>query len=131
MEEAHRLRPADDKTLFRLAGLEYDLQEYATARMHAQAAINIAPSEWLYHYLFGLVNRSLGKVPEAHGSFETALRLNPSAAPVHNALGELALQENDPQRAIVSFEKAIELDPQPAAYRTNLDTARAAQAGKR
>ena len=131
MEEAHRLRPADDKTLFRLAGLEYDLQEYATARMYAQAAINIAPSERLYHYLFGLVNRSLGKLPEAHGSFETALRLNPSAAPVHNALGELALQENDPQRAIVSFEKAIELDPQPAAYRTNLDTARAAQAGKR
>lgn len=131
MQEAHRLSPTDDKTLFRLAGIEYDLRKYDAARADALQAVKIAPSEWLYHFLLGLANQSLGNRQEAQSSLQTALRLNPSAAPVHNALGELALQENDPQRAIISFERAVELDSQQPAYRTNLDTARAAQAGKR
>lgn len=130
MEEAHRLRPTDDKTLFRLAGIEYDLRKYESARTHVQDAVDIAPSEWMYHFLLGLVNRSLGKLSEAHGSFDTALRLNPSAAPVHNAQGELALQENDRQRAVASFEKAVDLDPKQPAYRANLEAARGAQSGR-
>jgi tetratricopeptide (TPR) repeat protein len=128
MEEAHRLLPVDDKTLFRMAGLEYDLHKYDAARIHIEAALRIAPSEWLYQFLFGLVNRSHGKLPEAQASLETALRLNPAAAPVHNAVGELALEQNHPQQAVASFEKATQLDPQQAAYRANLERARAALA---
>lgn len=92
MEEAHRLRPADDQTLFRLAGLEYDLHKYEAARTHIEAAVHIAPSQWLYHYLLGLVNSSLGNRQAARESLTTALRLNPSSEPVNAALRELAAQ---------------------------------------
>ena len=127
MEEAHRLQPADDKVLFRLAGVEYDLQQYTAARQHAANAIAIAPSEWLYHFLLGLIDKSLGDLQQAEGSLETALRLNPTAAPVHNALGELALARNDAHRAVASFQRASELDSQQPAYRSNLEAARAAE----
>src|SRR5262249_8655864 len=55
LEEARVLRPADDKILSRLAGLHFDLKQLDLARNYAQEAIVLAPSEWLYHYLLGLV----------------------------------------------------------------------------
>jgi tetratricopeptide (TPR) repeat protein len=131
MQEAHRLLPSDDKTLFRLAGIEYDLKQYETARNHILAAVDIAPSEWMYHFLLGLIDRELDKLQEAHQSLETAARLNPSAAPVQNALGQLALQQNNPRQAILCFEKAVELNPGQAEYRANLQTARSAESVKR
>jgi tetratricopeptide (TPR) repeat protein len=127
MDEARRLQPSDDKVLFRLAGVEYDLQQYAAARQHAANAIGIAPSEWLYHFLLGLIDKSLGNFQEAESSLGTALRLNPTAAPVHNALGELALAQNDTRRAVASFKRASELDSQQPAYQANLAAARAAE----
>jgi tetratricopeptide (TPR) repeat protein len=126
MEEARKMRPSDDKILFRLAGLEYDLQKNDLARDYAQEAISIAPSEWVYHFLLGLIEKKSGRLQQAESSLKTALQLNAVAAPVYNAVGELALQENDPRRAVVNFRRAQELDPQEALYKSNLASARAA-----
>lgn len=89
MEEARELSPADDRILFRLASLHFDLQQYDLARNYAQEAISLAPSVWLYHYLLGLIEKSSGRLPQARKSLETAGRLNPSAAEVQQALEEL------------------------------------------
>lgn len=124
MEEARELRPSDDRILFRLASVHYDLQRYDLARNYAQEAISLAPSEWLYHFLLGLVEKESRRWQEARSSLEIAVRLNPSAAEVHNALGEVALQQDDSQRAIASFKRAAELDPKQPAYRSNLEAAR-------
>jgi tetratricopeptide (TPR) repeat protein len=126
MEQARRLRPSDDGVLFRLAGLDYDLHQYDAARDYAEAAIGVAPSEWLYHFLLGLIEKKSERLREARTSLETAERLNSSAAPVQNALGELAMEENNPSGAIAKFEWAATLDPQEPTYRTNLESARAA-----
>jgi tetratricopeptide (TPR) repeat protein len=124
LEEARALRPSDDRTLFRLAGVNFDLQRHDAARSYAQEAISLAPSEWLYHYLLGLVEKSSRRWAQARASLDTAVRLNPAAAEAHNALGEVALREDDPRRAVASFERAVELDPSQAAYRLNLEAAR-------
>jgi protein O-GlcNAc transferase len=84
----------------------------------------LAPSEWLYHYLLGLTEERSKHWKEARNSLETALQLKPSAAEVHNALGQVALAEGDATRAVKSFQRAVELDPKQQAYRTNLETAR-------
>jgi tetratricopeptide (TPR) repeat protein len=126
MEEARELRPSDDRILFRLASVQYDLQRYDPARSYAQEAISLAPSEWLYHYLLGLIEKSSLRWQQAQSSLEVAARLNPSAADVHNALGEVALRQDDLQRAMASFQRAAELDPQQPAYRLNLEAARRA-----
>jgi tetratricopeptide (TPR) repeat protein len=126
MEEARELRPSDDRILFRLASVYFDLQRYELARNYAQEAISLAPSEWLYHYLLGLVEKSSERWQPAQSSLEIAVRLNSSAAEAHNALGEVALRQNDPLRALASFQRAVELDPQQPAYRSNLEAARRA-----
>ena len=55
LEQAREALPGDVTLLFRLAGLNFDLQRYNAAREYAQAAISISPATWLYHYLLGLV----------------------------------------------------------------------------
>jgi tetratricopeptide (TPR) repeat protein len=124
LEEARELRPSDDRLLFRLAGLYYDMQSYDPAQNYVQEAIALAPSEWLYHYLSGLIAKVKGKLPQARSSLETAARLNSAAPEVQNALGEVALLEGDRQRAIAGFERAVELNPKEPAYRLNLEAAR-------
>ena len=125
MEEARQLRPSDDKLLFRLASLQYDLQRYDLARSFAQEALALAPSEWLYHYLAGLIAKAAGQWPEARASLETAARLNASAAEVQNALGEVSQHDGDRERAIAAFERAVSLNPGERAYRLNLEAAHA------
>jgi Flp pilus assembly protein TadD len=90
----------------------------------------LAASEWLYHYLLGLSSRRSGRLEEARQSLEIAVRLNPSGADVHNALGEVALREGDAHRAIASFQRAAELDPHQTEYRLNLEAARNAAVQK-
>ena len=121
LEEARALRPADNKLLFRLASVNYDLKRYELAGTYAQEAIALAPSEWLTHYLAGLIAKASGKWPQARSSFETSARLNPSAAEVQNAIGEVALHEGDHPRAIAYFRRATELNPAEPAYRLNLE----------
>ena len=123
LEEARVIRPSDDKILFRLAGLNFDLKKYENARNYAQEAISLAPSEWLYHYLLGLVETSAGSRRNARASFETARKLNTAAAEVHDALGELYLEENDLTQAIVCFRRAVELRPEEPLYRQHLTSA--------
>ena len=62
--------------------------------------------------------------PQARVHLETAERLNPAAAEVQNALGEVAQHEGDSRRAVAAFQRAVELKPDEPAYRLNLEAAR-------
>jgi len=128
MQQARDLRPQDDGILFRLASLEYDLTHYDKAREAMEEALALAPSEWVYHLLAGLIEGRSGHLDAARRSLAVAIRLNPSAADAHNALGEVAMRQGDTVSAEASFKKATELDPNQAAYRTNLENARKAAA---
>lgn len=123
LEQAREARPGDATLLFRLAGLNFDLQRLGVAREYAQAAISISPTTWLYHYLLGLVEKSANRLPDARASLEVAARLNASEAPVFNALGEVVLAQGNRQAAIAHFRKACELAPAESAFRQNLDAA--------
>jgi tetratricopeptide (TPR) repeat protein len=123
LEEARELNTSE-ALLFRLAGVNYDLGRDDDARNYAEEAISLSPSEWLYHYLLGLIETRSKRWQQARASLQLAAQLNPSAAEVQNALGQEALAEGDAKRAIASFERAVELDPKEQAYRTNLESVR-------
>jgi superkiller protein 3 len=124
LELAREARPGDATLLFRLAGLNFDLHRYDAAREYAQAAISISPATWLYHYLLGLVERSAKHLTDARASLEVAAKLQPTEAPVFNALGEVLLEQGERQPAIAAFEQAVKLAPDEPAFRQNLDSAR-------
>ena len=124
MEEARELRPEDEVVLFRLASVHYDLKHYGPARDYAQQAIKHAPTQWLYHYLLGRIESADGRWKEARASLEAAVRVNPSAAEAHNALGEIALRESDRPRASPVSRERSSSNPKEASYRANLESAR-------
>jgi tetratricopeptide (TPR) repeat protein len=130
LEKAYALDQHNPQVLFRLAGLYYDIQQHQTARRYAREAIALTPSEWRYHYLLGLVEKASGKLDAARDSFETTIRLNPSAADPFNQLGNLAMGRNDFTHAIQYFENATRLDPRELAYQLNLDAAQRRLAAK-
>jgi tetratricopeptide (TPR) repeat protein len=125
LEEARPARPGDALLLFRLASLHFDLRQFAMARDYAQEAISLAPSAWVYHFLLGLIEKESCRPVEARSGLEAALKLNPQAAEIHNALGELALLEGNFGMAIAGFRRAVELAPDRQEYRANLEAARA------
>ena len=127
LELAREARPADATLLFRLAGLHFDMQHYDVAREYAQAAIGISPATWLYHYLLGLVERSAHHLPDARTSLEVAAKLQPTEAPVFDALGEVLLEQGERQAAIAAFEKAVKLAPDNPSFRRNLESVRPKQ----
>lgn len=123
LERASSLDRRNPQVLFRLAGLYYDTQQHEIAGRYAREAIALAPSEWLYHYLLGLVEKSSGRLEAAGDSFQIAVRLNPSAAEAFNQLGNMAMGRRDFSEAIRYFEKATALDSREPAYRLNLEAA--------
>lgn len=124
LELAREVKQGDATLLFRLAGLNFDLQRYDAAREYVQAAISISPATWLYHYLLGLVERSANRLTDARASLETAAKLQSTEAPVFNALGEVLIEQGERQAAIAAFEKAVKLAPDDATFRQNLESAR-------
>jgi tetratricopeptide (TPR) repeat protein len=130
LEQARELRPSDDTILFRLASVNYDLNRDAAAKSYAEEAISLAPSEWVYHYLLGIIELRAKQWQQSRSSLQVALQLNHSAAEIHNALGQIAIGEGNAKGALTSFQRAVEMDPSKDEYRSNLESARRAVAGK-
>ncbi|MBM3728829.1 MAG: tetratricopeptide repeat protein [Acidobacteria bacterium] len=57
--EALKMDPRNPGILFRLAGIYYDSKRHAEALPLAEEALALAPSEWSYHLLAGLIQKAL------------------------------------------------------------------------
>ncbi len=123
LKKARKLEGDTPQTLFRLAGLYYDSNKYEPARQDVQTAIRMAPSEWSYYYLLGLIEINTDDAQAAQKSLETAVQLNPAAAEAFCQLGNLAMQQNDYGQAIKKFQEATRLDPNKPSYRLSLEKA--------
>lgn len=127
LELAREAKPNDPTLLFRLAGLNFDLQRNDNAREYVQAAISISPATWLYHYLLGLVEQNANRLADARASLEVAAKLQPTEAPVFNALGQVLLAQGERSAAAAAFETAVKLAPADPAFRQNLESAKPRQ----
>ena len=81
------------RSLFRLASLYFDTEQYGLAQQYDRKAIDLDPSEWTQWYLLGLIERKAGRPKEATEALQTALKLNPASVEVKNQLGELAREQ--------------------------------------
>jgi tetratricopeptide (TPR) repeat protein len=75
---------------------------------------------WKTQYETGLQLLDQGKYVEAQESFRAGIAENPESAEIHNALGLVALQTGEPQSAVSSFERALELRPDEGTIVYNL-----------
>src|SRR5262249_16856881 len=63
------------------------------------------------HYRRGVILQRWGRTLEAHQSLATAERLGLREPALYEALGQIELARGQPMRAVVWFERAIELAP--------------------
>jgi tetratricopeptide (TPR) repeat protein len=75
------------------------------------------------HNTQGVALAQLGKVQEAIGHYEQALRLNPDLAEVHNNLGVALVRSGRLPEAIGHYEQALRLHPDFAEADNNLGSA--------
>jgi len=75
------------------------------------------------HYSLGTALQGTGRMQEAIGQYEQALRLRPNYAVAHNNLGIILFEQGRPQDAIAQFEQALRLQPDFTRAHYNLGLA--------
>lgn len=123
LTRAVELQPQNDEALFRLAAVQFDLDQHEAARANVERAIRRAPGVWTYYLLLGLVTKKIGDLDAAERALEAATRLNSRAADAYNHLGDIAMRQGKPKDAVILFKKAAGIDPAEPSYRANLAAA--------
>ena len=96
---------------------------YADAKTLWQDTLAKNPACWMAHNNLGTVLESEGRVDEAIGHYEEAIRLKPDHAEAHNNLGNAIYKKGRTEDAIREYRKAIRLKPGYATAYGNLGTA--------
>ena len=112
---------AIDPAYFRLAQLNSMSGRGQQAVELARKAIAINPIRPEYHLLLG---ESL-PTTEAEAAIEAvleAIKLNPSAAPPYNSLGNIQFADGRYKRAVQSYRQAIKLDDENPIFHLNLSS---------
>jgi tetratricopeptide (TPR) repeat protein len=79
------------------------------------------PKDTYTHYLLGSVCGELDKLDECEREYSTVIQLKPDFAPAYNNLGFMWIERNlNLEEAIKLVQKAVELDPENAAYMDSL-----------
>ncbi len=93
-------------------GREYLLRKnYRKAIEEYENATQLDPTDATNFYNLGLAARNARKIKQAETAFTTAVELNPTYAKAHRQLGDLYRLTKRSSRAIRSYGKAIDSDP--------------------
>ncbi len=68
------------------------------------------------------------RLGQAEKSLERVVQLNPGVPEAYNELGNLAMREKRPRRAVRAYQRAVEMDPHDSVYMENLKAAQRAAA---
>ena len=90
------------------------------ARSRLKKAIEIDPTNWLYHANLGYVLENLGDAESAFRSFQSALHLDENNAQVNYLLGNNRYGQKEYDEALVYFFRTIELQADHAAAEQRL-----------
>ncbi|HTL18403.1 MAG TPA: tetratricopeptide repeat protein [Patescibacteria group bacterium] len=116
-----RINPRDAAAETELGRLNLFLRQYADARKHFLAALQIKPDADEPHYYLGLLSRQQNKLVEARSEFENALRLNPNNYKAQGNLGVVLAEQGDLESAEAHFRTALRINPDDALAQECLD----------
>jgi tetratricopeptide (TPR) repeat protein len=116
-ERTVELQPEFAQPHFQLGIAYEDKGDHQRAVEEYQQALQVNPRYVLAHYNLGHLFKKLGRVEEAVAEFKQAIEKNPNFADAYNSLAWLYAQEKiDLDEGIELIGKALELDPESAAY---------------
>ena len=114
--------PRDDPSLWALdaynAGrFALETNNLAAAEHHLQRAHDLVPDNAETNFALGNLRFAQGNSAAARSFYETTLRIDSKHKGALNNLGVLALNENEPARAVDFFQRALSLEPrEPKAH---------------
>jgi tetratricopeptide (TPR) repeat protein len=89
----------------------YNQERYDEARTRYQQAIELAPTESLYHSNLGWAHLKLEEYDQAVEAFQRAVALSPNSQVDQANLGEAYYQMGEYDLALAAFEQAVRLAP--------------------
>ncbi len=97
-----------------------ELERYAEAVPHLQAAIELEPDEYAYHNLLGFCLFKEKRHQESIQALERAVELKPYAGIDHASIGSNLRELGRYDEALVRYRRALELDPTLTFARENI-----------
>jgi tetratricopeptide (TPR) repeat protein len=113
--------PGFDLAYWSLGLLYYQKQMYVQSEKYYRLLVQLKPDDSKSRNALGVVFVQLGKIDNAVQQLEHAARLNPTAE-IYNNLGGAYFKQNNKQKAVESYQKSLQIDPNYADAQRNYQT---------
>jgi len=103
-------RPDEASMLLLAARIEHDLGNFLLAEKHLGKVLQMIPDEVSAKVLLASAHMQMGQIDKAKAGATELLRASPDDANVLRLVGDIAMLEGDPSRAVVSYDKVAQID---------------------
>lgn len=111
LDRAIALDPQLPEARFTLGALENSQKDYAGAEKSLMEGLKLEQESPQGHYELAKTYWAMGRWQEAEPHAYKAAALEPTMAPVHVVLGNIALRKQDADGAVKEFQEYLRLDP--------------------
>jgi tetratricopeptide (TPR) repeat protein len=111
-EEAAKVEPGNAKAYLGAGSALNEQKDYVAAQKALQRSLEIRPDSAEVHYELARSLWGLGKWQAAEPHLRQAIELNKDYAGPHALMGNVFLQQEDPEAALSEFEECLRLDPE-------------------
>ncbi len=111
LEELVRHHPADARSAIRLALLEFDAGDHASAADRFERALADSPEDYEIAYFLGVLRQRMDRVDEALRAFEKIPASHGRYADARSQIAAIFEQRGDLERALAQAQIALEAEP--------------------
>jgi len=110
-EEATKVEPGNPKAFVGVGSALNEQHNYAAAQKALEHSLEMNPESAEAHYELARTLAATGKWDLAAPHVQRAIALNPDYAGPHALMGNIYIQDENPQAALHEFEECLRLDP--------------------
>jgi len=111
-EEAGKVEPGNAKAYLGAGSALNEQKNYADAQKALEHSLELRPDSAEAHYELARSLWGLGKWQAAEPHVHQAIDLNKEYAGPHTLMGNIYLQQENPEAALKEFEESLRLDPE-------------------
>jgi tetratricopeptide (TPR) repeat protein len=111
-EEAAKVEPGNAKAYLGAGSALNEQKDYVAAQKALQSSLEIRPDSAEAHSELARSLWGMGKWQAAEPHLRQAIELNKDYAGPHALMGNILLQQEDPEAALAEFEECLRLDPE-------------------
>jgi len=113
-QEAEKVEPGNAKAYLGAGSALNEQKDYAAAQKELEHSLELRPDSAEAHYELARSLAGLGKWQAAEPHVHEAIELNKDYSGPHALLGNIYLQQENPDAALKEFEESLRLDPEGA-----------------